>query len=217
MNNADKIADLVKELRKDTSFGENGDSEWGNGKIFEDAVSCSADSSEDELSSSIDTEDGLSCSGDSVSCTDSGDSEEELSSSGEYEDSDEELTCTGNSEEELSCSGDSDEELSCSDSGDSEEELSCTKDSEEELSCTDDSEKELSCAISSEEELSYDSEDELSEGRSTGLKQLCSEEVSFQMLPYQSSSEESVQKIDAAEAAERKRLWDEETKAYYDR
>ena len=236
MNNTDKIADLVKELRKDTSLGENDNSEGSDGTIFEDDISCS-NGSEDGLSSSIDTEDELSScsgdsvsytdSGDSVSCTDSGDSEEELSCTEDSEDSDEELTCNENSEKELSCSGDSGEELSCSDSGDSEEELTCSSDSEEELSyiadsedelsCTDDSEKGVSCSDGSEEELSYDSEDELSEGKSTGLTRLCSEEDSFQMLPYQSSSEEPVQKIDAVEAAERKRLWEEETKAYYDR
>ena len=43
------------------------------------------------------------------------------------------------------------------------------------------------------------------------------EEDSFGILTSQSSSEESVQKIDAAEATERKRLWEEEIKAYYDR
>ena len=49
------------------------------------------------------------------------------------------------------------------------------------------------------------------------MERECSEEDSFRILTNQSSSDESVQKKDAAEAAERKWLWDEETKAYYDR
>ena len=44
-----------------------------------------------------------------------------------------------------------------------------------------------------------------------------SEESSFRILTNQSSSAESVQKIDPTEAAEREQLWKEETKAYYDR
>ena len=49
------------------------------------------------------------------------------------------------------------------------------------------------------------------------MEQECSKEDSFQILTNQSFSEESVQKIDGAEAAERKLLWEEEIKAYYDR
>ena len=45
------------------------------------------------------------------------------------------------------------------------------------------------------------------------MKRQSSEEDLFRMLAKQSS----VQKIDAAEAAERKWIWEEETKAYYDR
>ena len=128
-------------------------------------------------------------------------------------------SCSSGSEEELSCSGDSKEEPSHF--GGSEEKHSRSRDSDEELSCSDDSEEELSCSGDSEEELSCSdgSEDELSEGehRSTGLERECSEEDSLQILNNQSSSDESVQKIDVTEAAERKRLWEEEIKAYYDR
>ncbi len=151
---------------------------------------------------------------DALSCPDcSGDSEEELLCS-----SGSELSCSGDSGEELSCSEESDEESWYQCSGDSEDELS---DSDEECSCSGDSEDECSCSGDSEEDLSCssDSEDELSEGvhSSTGLERQCSEEDSFQIPPYQSSSEESVQKIDAAEAEERKQLWEQQRKAYYDR
>ena len=226
MNNADEIADLVKEVRKDTSLRENDDT-CGEGTILEDAASC-FDGFEEELSASLsDFEGENSCSGESeeeLLC--SGDSEEELSHSGYSEeelscsgDSEEEVSYSGNSEEELSCSGDSEEELSYS--GDSEEELSCSGDSVEERSCSGDSEEELSCSGDSEEELSCtgDSENELcdEEHSNTGLERECNEEDSFRILTNQSSSDESVQKLDAAEAAERKRLWEEEIKAYYDR
>ena len=49
------------------------------------------------------------------------------------------------------------------------------------------------------------------------VEQEFSEEDSSRILTNQSSSKESGQKIDAAEAAERERLWKEEIKAYYDR
>ena len=48
------------------------------------------------------------------------------------------------------------------------------------------------------------------------IKPQCSED-SFQILTYQSLSEESAQKIDGAEAVEREWLWEEEIKTYYDR
>ena len=72
---------------------------------------------------------------------------------------------------------------------------------------------------------SKENEDQFSDGNTSCreaaedvcVKRQISEEDSFRILTNQSSSDESVPKIDAAEAAERKRLWDEETKAYYDR
>ena len=164
LNSADKIADLVKEVRKDTPLGET---------ESEDDIS----GEESDYSSDRTLSEDASCS----------------------DDSEEELSCSDSSEEDLSCSGGSEEELSCS--GGSEQELSCSGSYEEDLSCTGVSKGELS-----EEDL-----------RSTCFKPEFSEENSFQILTNQSSSEGSVQKIDAAEAAERKQLWEEETKAYYDR
>ena len=137
MNDADKIADLVKEVRKDISLGETETEDDATSKEGSDYLS-----------------------------------DETLS---------EDASCSSGSEEELSHSGDSEEELSCS--GDSDEELSCTGDSEKELSCSDVSEYEFS-------EGKY---------RRTGLERECSEEDSLQILTNQSSSEESVQKIDAAD------------------
>ena len=209
MNSADKIPDLVKEVRKDISLRENDDTsgEGSDGTIMEDAASC-FDGFEEELSaSSSDSEEEHSC---------SDDSEEELSCSDISED---ELSCSVYSEEELSCSDDCEEELSYS--GDSEEELSCSGDSVEELSYSGDSEEEHLCSGDSVEEClcSVDSENEPCDGEHsrTGLERECNEEDSFRILTNQLSSDESVQKIDAAEAAERKRLWEEEIKAYYDK
>ena len=76
-------------------------------------------------------------------------------------------------------------------------------------------------SVGSEEKLSQSNEDQLNDDNTScieveegfNVKQQSSEEDLFRMLAKQSS----VQKIDAAEAAEKKWLWEEEIKAYYDR